>query len=107
MASAHHDVISTLNDLISTCLDSGEGFGKAAKGAHSDEWRSRFTEISGKRGGFADELAAEVRRLGGTPVTTPHFGGILRPGWVDLKVASGPSWMRSFWPTACAARKAR
>src|SRR3954454_9607376 len=33
------DIIHTLNDLISSCRDSEEGFGKAAKGAHSDQLR--------------------------------------------------------------------
>jgi uncharacterized protein (TIGR02284 family) len=79
------DLISTLNDLISTCLDSEEGFRKAAKGVHAEEWRTRFTDTAEKRARFAGEIAAEVRRVGGQPVKTPHFGGILRPGWVDLE----------------------
>ena len=30
------DITRTLNDLIATCYDSEEGFGKAAKGVHDD-----------------------------------------------------------------------
>jgi hypothetical protein len=59
------DVIDTLNDLISSCRDSEEGFGKAAKGCHNDDLRNRFIGIARQRTDFADELTAQVRELGG------------------------------------------
>jgi len=59
------DIIRTLNDLIATCRDSEEGFGKAAKGVHDDNLRTRFVAIEKQRSDFADELAGHVRKLRG------------------------------------------
>jgi len=70
------DIIDTLNDLISSCRDSWEGFGKAAKGVHSDRLRDRFMDIAGQRSDFADELAGQVRELGGEPAESGHLSGI-------------------------------
>jgi uncharacterized protein (TIGR02284 family) len=77
--------IKILNDLISTCRDSEEGFGKAAKGAHSDELRDRLMNIVQQRHDFAAELQEQVRRLGGEPAERAHGGGVLHSGWVDLE----------------------
>jgi uncharacterized protein (TIGR02284 family) len=95
-ADRKKEAIKALNDLISTCRDSQEGFGKAAKGVHSDALRERFTEIAGKRADFADEIAREVRRLGGEPAAMPHGGGILHRGWVDLETRIRPKEDESF-----------
>jgi uncharacterized protein (TIGR02284 family) len=51
-----HSSDRILNDLIATCRDSAEGFGKAAKGAHSDQLRQQLTEIERSRADFAVEL---------------------------------------------------
>ena len=40
------DAVRILNDLIATCRDSEEGFGKAAKGTHSERLRNRLTGIA-------------------------------------------------------------
>jgi uncharacterized protein (TIGR02284 family) len=84
------DVIDSLNDLISSCRDSEEGFGKAAKGCHSDSLRNRFLGIARQRADFSDELDAEVRRLGGTPAAEPHQSGIQQKGWRELEASIRP-----------------
>jgi uncharacterized protein (TIGR02284 family) len=90
MTIDNENVLKVTNDLIATCYDSQEGFGKAAKGCHSDQLRIFFTEIAAKRTQFAGELQREVLRIGGEPTTTGHWGGILHGGWVDLETRIRP-----------------
>jgi uncharacterized protein (TIGR02284 family) len=66
-------------------VDSEEGYAKAAKGVHNDELRDRLTDISGRRGEFADELRTLASGSGAPSSTDAHFGGILHRGWVDLE----------------------
>jgi uncharacterized protein (TIGR02284 family) len=80
-----NDVITVLNDLIATCRDSEEGFGKAAKGVHDDNLRERLAAISGERAKLADELAIHVRIRGGEPVNSGHLSGIQHSGWRELE----------------------
>src|SRR5437764_13579229 len=84
------ETVRILNDLIATCRDSEEGFGKAAKGVHADNLRNRFTGISLERGQFADELAEHVRRLGGEPAESGHQSGIQHRGWRELETSIRP-----------------
>ena len=84
------DIIDTLNDLLATCRDSEEGFGKAAKGVHSDELRNRFTRIARQRGDFSDELARQVEALGGEPANSGHLSGIQQRGWRELETSIRP-----------------
>jgi uncharacterized protein (TIGR02284 family) len=69
------DVQDTLNDLISICRDSEQGFGKAAKGVQSDNLRRRFSGIARQRADFAEELSAYVRKIGGEPAGAANRGG--------------------------------
>lgn len=78
-------VIGTLNDLRSSCLDSEEGFGKAARGVHSDPLRDRFMEVARQRAEFADELAGHIRMLGGQPSESGHQSALQQPGWYELE----------------------
>ena len=85
-----HSPDRILNDLIATCRDSAEGFGKAAKGAHSDQLREQLTEIERSRGDFADQLTQLAKNLGFEAETTGHIGEILHRGWVDLETRIRP-----------------
>jgi uncharacterized protein (TIGR02284 family) len=84
------DIVSDLNDLISTCRDSEEGFGKAAKGVHDDRLRDVLTTDARVHADWADELARWVGQLGAHAAATPHWGGILHRGWVDLETRIRP-----------------
>lgn len=90
------DVQDTLNDLIATCRDSGEGFGKAAKGCHSENLRHRFVGIARQRADFADELAAYVRKMGADPAGSGHQSGIQEKGWRELEESIRPKDDASF-----------
>jgi uncharacterized protein (TIGR02284 family) len=90
MADHNPDVLKVLNDLIATCRDAEEGYAKAAKGVHDNALSDQLTEISGRRGQFADELSKVVSSLGGQSATDAHYGGILHRGWVDLETRIRP-----------------
>src|SRR6476660_9906993 len=90
------DIIHTLNDLISSCRDSEEGFGKAAKGCHSDNLRTRFIGIARQRVDFADELTEQVRELGGEPADSGRLSGIQHEGWRQLEESIRPKGEMSF-----------
>ena len=85
----HHrdDTIDTLNELIETCRDGEEGFRKAAEAIDDSTLAERFIDYSARRGRFAQELAAEVRRLGGDPETKGSPSGAMHRGWMNLKSA--------------------
>ena len=83
-----HNVISTLRDLIATCRDSEEGFGKAAKGVHSENLRNRFSGIAAQRAEFAEELSARLKQLGDQPPESGHLSGIQHRGWRELEERS-------------------
>jgi uncharacterized protein (TIGR02284 family) len=85
MTESNEHAIRILNDLIASARDGEEGFGKAAKGVHSDELRDLFTEQIVQWGKWAAELEGAVRNLGGEPDTMGHYGAILDRGWVDLE----------------------
>lgn len=90
------EILNTLNDLIATCRDSEEGFGKAAKGVHSDTLRHRFTGIARQRADFADELAQYVTKIGGEPAASGHRSGIQHRGWRELEEGIRPRDDASF-----------
>src|SRR5947208_2477306 len=90
------DIVKTLNDLIATCRDSEEGFGKAAKGCHSDGLRHRFVGIARQRADFADELTAQVRGLNAEPARSAHESGVLHEGWRQLEENIRPKDDASF-----------
>ncbi len=87
---AMHDIQSILNDLIATCRDSEEGFGKAAKGVHDDNLRTRFVGIESQRAEFAEELGRQVRKMGGEPPASGHASGIQHRGWRELETSIRP-----------------
>ena len=76
--------LAALHDLVATCNDSSEGFGKAAKGVGDEDLSNWLAQASSTRDTFAGELTAMVRKLGGAPRNDLHEGGILHRGWVDL-----------------------
>ena len=88
-----------LNDLIAACRDSAEGFGKAAKGAHSDHLRDQFTEISRARSDFADQLTRLAGELGFTPAARVRAYA-KNDGAHDTEVEPGPGSLLAFLANA-------
>jgi uncharacterized protein (TIGR02284 family) len=84
------ELITALRDLAATCRDAEEGFGKAAKGTHSDELRARFVSYAGQRATFAETIDNTIRQMGGAPGETGHGSGPLRRGWKELEARIRP-----------------
>jgi len=89
MAISHEDVISTLDELVATCRDGGEGFRTAAEAARNPELRGLFLTYAQQRNDFRAELEEEIRRLGGDPSTRGSITGSLHRGWMSVRSAVG------------------
>lgn len=87
MAMSKEDIISTLNDLIETCKDGKHGYQTAAENIENGEYKKLFNQYSLQRDNFANELKAEVRRLGGDPEDSGSLSGSLHRGWMNIKSA--------------------
>jgi uncharacterized protein (TIGR02284 family) len=84
-ATAHEQVVQTLNELIETCKDGEKGFTAAAAAAKSFDLKQLLQAYASQRALFATELQSEVQRLGGQPEESGSFGGSLHRGWMNFK----------------------
>ena len=66
MTETSHD-IRTLNGLIATTIDSVDGYRSSAEAVDSPRYGELFTARASERSSVAEQLRAEVRRLGGNP----------------------------------------
>ena len=85
MAMSSNTHIQGLNRLIEVCLDGDLGYRTAARHLHSSKLRTIFTDYAIRRSQFAEELRAEVERLGGIPTATGSAAASLHRGWIALK----------------------
>lgn len=86
MTDTSHD-ISTLNGLIATTIDSVDGYRTSAQDVENPRYAELFTARASERSSVAEQLRAEVKRLGGNP---EDDGTILAAGhraFVNLKSA--------------------
>jgi len=81
------DEITTLNTLTATLLDSVQGYRDAAENSQSGRFQEMFRTNADERSRIAEELRAEVRRLGGEPEDDQSTMGALHQRWLDLKAA--------------------
>ena len=80
--------VSTLNTLITTLIDSVNGFEDAATNLEGNErLREIFRQRASERQQVVEELRAEVRRLGGNPEDDGSFLGKTHQRFLDLKAA--------------------
>lgn len=87
MALSTDEFIGVVNDLIETCKDGEQGFRDAAEGLQDPAVKSLFADYAQQRASYAQELQAEVSKLGKTPETGGSTGGALHRGWINLKSA--------------------
>ncbi len=66
MTDKNHD-IKILNGLIATTIDSVDGYRASAEAVDNTRYAQKFTERATERSSVAEQLRAEVRRLGGEP----------------------------------------
>lgn len=81
----HEKTAKALHDLIATCNDAAEGYGKAAKGVHDQDLSNWLTTASADRERFASDLSSALQDAGEPARLDLHEGGILHKGWVDLE----------------------
>jgi len=84
---ADTDGITTLNTLTATLIDSVNGYRDAAEDAGSGRFQQIFRERADERNRLAEELRAEVRRVGGNPEDDGSFLGKTHQRFMDLKAA--------------------
>ena len=87
MAMSNDDIVDTLNDLIETCKDGEEGFRTCAEDIRNPGLKSTFTTAAQRCAQAAQELQAEVSRLGGKPERKGSLSGSAHRRWVDIKQA--------------------
>jgi len=86
MTDTSHD-ISILNGLIATTIDSVDGYRTSAQDVENSHFAEMFTSRASERSSVAEQLRAEVKRLGGNP---EDDGTLLAAGhraFVNLKAA--------------------
>ena len=81
------DETTTLNTLTATLLDSVQGYRDAAENSESGRFQEMFRTNADERSRVAEELRAEVRRLGGESEDDQSTMGALHQRWLDLKAA--------------------
>ena len=79
--------ISTLETLTSTLIDSVNGYRDAAADAEGSQFQQLFREMADQRSRTAEDLRAEIRRLGGNPPDDGSFLGKTHQRFMDLKAA--------------------
>jgi uncharacterized protein (TIGR02284 family) len=86
MTDTNHD-ISVLNGLLETTIDSVDGYRTSAQDVENPRFAEMFTARASERSSVAEQLRADIKRLGGTP---DDDGSLLAAGhraFVNLKAA--------------------
>jgi len=78
-------VAARLNGLVEVCCDGIAGYDEAARLARDLELRRLFERLAVERRNQAQDLAAEVERLGGTPRAVGTVRGTLHRGWLRAR----------------------
>ena len=81
------DIVETLNELITICLDGVAGYEMAAEAADRERSRVMFQAYAGQRRVFAEQLSAFVSQHGGKPARNEHIAGELHQAWLGLRAA--------------------
>ena len=83
-----HDV-TVLNTLITTTIDSANGFERSAQDADVPTFVEMFREFAQERRQVVGRLQERVRTLGGTPNDDGSLKADLHRRWIDLRDALG------------------
>ncbi|WP_114954619.1 PA2169 family four-helix-bundle protein [Sphingosinicella terrae] len=81
-----HD-ITVLNTLITTTIDSANGFERSMEDADAARFKQMFGEFAQERRQAVGQLQERVRTLGGTPNDDGSLKADLHRRWVDLRDA--------------------
>ena len=81
-----HD-IAVLNSLITTTIDSANGFERSAEDAEVPQFVDMFRQFAQERRQVVGRLQERVRSFGGTPNDDGSLKADLHRRWVDLRDA--------------------
>ena len=81
-----HDV-TVLNSLITTTIDSANGFERSAEDADARQFADMFRQFAQERRQVVGQLQERVRTLGGTPNDDGSLKADVHRRWVDLRDA--------------------
>jgi uncharacterized protein (TIGR02284 family) len=85
-----NNAISVVENLIETSKDGQKGYQDAAEHAKRPDLKSYFNEQSAERGRFAQELQAELAKLGKPEKkVSGSVGGAMHRAWLDTKANLG------------------
>lgn len=88
---ADHDV-KVLNSLITTTIDSANGFERSAENADAARFETLFRDMGRERREVVMKLQEQVRGLGGTPSDDGSLKADVHRRWEDMRNAlSGKS----------------
>jgi uncharacterized protein (TIGR02284 family) len=79
--------ISTLNSLITTTIDSADGFERSAENAKGGRFEQMFADFALERRQIVGRLQQQVRALGGTPNDDGSLKAGLHRRFEDLRTA--------------------
>jgi uncharacterized protein (TIGR02284 family) len=81
------DDVTMLDTLTTTLIDSINGYRDAASNSEGGRFQQMFREMADERSRVAEDLRAEIRRLGGDPPDDGSLAGKTHQRFLDLKAA--------------------
>ena len=85
-----NNVVSVLENLRETCRDGEKGYKDAAEHVKRSDLKSYFNEQAMERGRFAQELQAQLAKVGKPEKkVSGSASGAIHRAWIDTKVALG------------------
>ncbi|MDP9412586.1 MAG: PA2169 family four-helix-bundle protein [Pseudomonadota bacterium] len=88
MMNREHD-ISVINTLITTTIDSANGFERSAENVQGGQFEQMFREFAQERRQLVGRLQEHVRQMGGTPNDDGSLKADLHRRFEDLRSALG------------------
>lgn len=79
--------VDILNSLITTTIDSADGFERASEDADAGRFVQMFRDFAGERRQAVSDLQAAVRAAGGTPNDDGSLLAGIHRRWLDLRDA--------------------
>ena len=83
----NQDDKTVINTLLATLTDSINGYRDSAENIQNGSFKQLFLDSAEERSRVAEDLRAEVRRLGGDPNDDGSFMGKSHQVFLDLKSA--------------------
>ena len=80
-------ILLILNELMETSRDGEKGFNKSAEEVDDPQLKSVFLRQGRHCGEAAQELAEQIRKMGGEVESGGSVSGAIHRGWVDMKAA--------------------